>query len=264
MDPVKRGMPPVTKAEIKTGLERLGLATRNAVGVHSSLSRFGYVAGGADAVIDAILETVGTEGTVVMPTFSTNRIMMDLLPEEKAAGASYLCRVLPYDPVETPCWTGAIPETFRKRPGVVRSLHPLFSVVAAGAHAQEIVDAGREHSLSSWRRLMDLGGFILLVGVGLEVCTAMHLAEERVALPRRLRDEVTPPSWSTKKYPEGEWDWDFGPYPEFAKMERPCLEREILVTAMIGQATLRFGRLKDLVDLYDLWLREDPYRFYVT
>ena len=58
---------PITKRQ------KLGLKKGDIAGVHSSLSSFGYVEGGADAVIDALLKVVGEEGTVVMPTYSDNR-----------------------------------------------------------------------------------------------------------------------------------------------------------------------------------------------
>lgn len=63
------GKPHVTSADIAQGLRRVGLGKGDLVVVHSSLSAFGYVEGGADGVITALLETVGEEGTVAMPTF---------------------------------------------------------------------------------------------------------------------------------------------------------------------------------------------------
>ena len=60
----------VTKEEVKKGLNRVGLKEEDVVLVHSSLSSFGYVEGGPDTIIDALLETVGKKGTVVMPTFT--------------------------------------------------------------------------------------------------------------------------------------------------------------------------------------------------
>jgi len=98
----------ITKEEIKDGLKRLGIKPGYILLVHSSLSSMGYVEGGADTVIDALLEVVGREGTIVMPTYSTGE-----------AGEFYDA----YDPQSTPVWTGRIPEVFRQREGAVRSLH---------------------------------------------------------------------------------------------------------------------------------------------
>jgi aminoglycoside 3-N-acetyltransferase len=196
----------VSKGDIEAGLRKLGLKRGDIVGVHSSLSSFGYVEGGADAVIDALLETVGEEGTVVMPTHSNNLAKVELTPEEVAIGVSWLFKILPYNPKETPCTTGRIPEAFRKRKGVLRSLHPSTSIAAIGPKAKEIVETKSGRSLDGWRKVLELDGYVLLMGVGLRVCTAMHLAENRVQFPQRILEKITPPEWFVEKYAENEWE----------------------------------------------------------
>jgi aminoglycoside 3-N-acetyltransferase len=252
----------VSKEDIKTGLRELGLKKGDAVGVHSSLSQFGYVEGGAGAVIDALLEVVGEEGTIVMPTHSSNLLKVEMSPEQKAMGVSWLFRILPYDPEKTPCTTGLIPETFRKRKGTVRSAHPVTSLAAKGSKAKEIVEAGRESVRGGWQKLLDVGGYVLLLGVGLDRCTAMHLAENRVQFPRHILEKVTPPKEFVEKYPEKEWEWDFGPYPDFAKLEEPCREHCIMKTVKVGEATLKLIRLRELIDLYTEYLTKNPDLFY--
>ncbi|MGQ9530746.1 MAG: AAC(3) family N-acetyltransferase [Candidatus Bathycorpusculaceae bacterium] len=58
-----------------------------------------------------------------------------------------------------------------------RSQHSSQSIAAIGPKAKEITSAGDGKSLDGWKILYELDGYILLIGVGLEVCTAMHLAE---------------------------------------------------------------------------------------
>jgi hypothetical protein len=90
------------------------------------LSSFGRVEGGADSVLDAILEVIGPKGNLMLPTFNYTRP----IPE-------------PYfDPAATPGHTGAIPEAGRKRAGAVRSLHPSHSVAVIGPDAVELT---RDH-----------------------------------------------------------------------------------------------------------------------
>jgi aminoglycoside 3-N-acetyltransferase len=252
----------MTKEDIKKGLRELGLKRGDIVGVHSSLSSFGYVEGGADAVIDALLEVVGKEGTIAMPTHSNNLERVELSSEEKAAGVSWLFKILPYNPEETPCTTGIIPETFRKRPGVIRSHHPDQSIAAIGPKAKEITSAGDGRSLAGWKVLLELDGYVLLIGVDLGVCTAMHLAESMVQFPKHILEKITPPEWFVEKYPEDEWEWDIGPYPDFAKLEPLCKEHGIMKTVTIGKATVRLLRLRELIDLYAEALRENPDMFY--
>jgi len=252
----------VSKEDIKAGLRKLGVKKGDMIGVHSSLSSFGYVEGGADAVIDALLEVVGKEGTIVMPTHSSNLEKVELSPEEKAAGVSWLFRILPYDPKETPCTTGIIPDTFRKRRGVIRSNHPSLSIAAIGPKAKEITDAGDGRSLAGWKVVYQLDGYILLIGVGLDVCTAMHLAESMVQLPQHILNKITPPKWFVQKYPESEWEWDVGPYPNFAKLQEPCVRSKIMKTVKVGNSTLKLVRLRALIDLYVEHLRKNPDVFY--
>jgi aminoglycoside 3-N-acetyltransferase len=188
----------VDKEDIKAGLRMLGVKKGDSVGAHSSLSRFGHVEGEADTVIDALLETVGEKGNIVMSTHSANVSEDKRTPEEIAMGVSWLLKLLPYDPKETPVRTGIIPETFRKRPGVVRGSHPSNSIAALGPKAKELSEG--------WHKLFEMDGYILLIGVGLERCSAMHLAEKRVQLAERILKKITPPRWLVEKYPESEWE----------------------------------------------------------
>jgi len=245
----------VSKEDIKTGLRKLGLKKGDIVGVHSSLSSFGYVEGGTDVVIDALLEVVGEEGTIVMPTHSANLLEVQRTPEEIAMGVLWLYKILPYDPKGTSCTTGTIPEAFRKRKRAIRGSHPVFSLAAIGSKAEEFAE-------SRWEKLLELDGYILLIGVGLSVCTAMHLAEKRVQFPEHILKKITPPEELLKKYPEEEWEWDFGPYPDFSKMEEPCLKQGIMKTVKVGEAFLKLLRLRELIDLYTEYLKKNPDLFY--
>jgi len=253
----------VSKKDIKTGLRALGLKKGDNVGVHSSLSSFGFVERGADAVIDALLEVVGDEGTIVMPTYSTNRIEVERTPEEIVMGVTWKFKILPFDPKEIPCWTGIIPETFRKRKDALRSLHPTHSIAVIGAKAKEIAEAGKELSaLGGWRKLLELNGYILLIGVGLDRCSSMHLAEERFKLPKNILDKITLPQELKEKYPEEGWDVGFGPYPDFTRMEEPYLKQKIMKIVKIGKATVKLARLRNMIDLFAEYLERNPDLFY--
>ena len=249
---------PVTKEDIKRGLRKLGLKKGDIVGVHSSLSSLGYVEGGADAVIDALLETVGEDGTIVMPTYSSNREEVERTQREIELGVTYKYRILPYDRDKTPSWTGTIPETFSKRKQAVRDTDPVHSLTAIGPRANEIIE--------DWDKLLDADGYVLLIGVGLSVCSAMHLAEERVQLPPRILEALEPPAELIEMYGPDlgwpEWDIGYGPYPDFSKMEKPCEEHGITRKAKIGEAEVKLLRLTELIDLYAKYLKRSPDIFY--
>ncbi len=244
----------VTKEDIKDGLKKLGLKRGDNVGVHSSLSSFGYVEGGADAVIDALLETVGEEGTVVMPTYSDNVQTLEKTQEEIDMGVTWKYRVLPYDPQRDGCWTGRIPDTFWRRDGAVRNSNRTHSLTALGARAQELS--------RNWKKLMEADGHILLIGVTLGCCSSMHLAEEYVQLPRHILDKITPPPELKDKYEKENIGFGFGPYPDFGRMEQICMKHGIIRSVKIGEATVKLLRLRELIDLYAEYLRKNPDLFY--
>jgi aminoglycoside 3-N-acetyltransferase len=155
---------------IEAGLRELGIREGATVVAHSSLRSFGWVEGGADAVVDALCAAVAPSGTVCFPTLTFG----DYGPRRPPP---------PFDPRATPGVVGRIPERFRVRPGVVRSLHPTHSLAAAGAGAEALLE-GHERSptpcgpASPWGRIARAGGQILLMGVGTSVCTMFHGAEE--------------------------------------------------------------------------------------
>jgi len=177
----------VTKRDIKDGLRKLGLKEGDIALVHSSLSSFGYVIGRTDAVIDALLEVVGSKGTIVLPTLTT---------VTKSGKSPSIDDPPIFDPENTPCWTGRIPETFRKRKEAIRSLHPTHSVAAIGAMARELLK-DHEKSLtpcgkdSPYGRLAKLNnGYILFLGVTLDCCTMFHYVEEVANVPYHMQKEL--------------------------------------------------------------------------
>ena len=168
----------VTGGQITDALRRLGVASGDVLLVHSSLSRLGRVDGGADAVVDAVLEAVGPDGLVVMPTFTRCRI--DPANPEPAPEA--------YDPAASSCRarTGAIPDAFWRRPQARRSRHPTHSLSAIGPRADELVAGGERRTFDPagpFGRYARWGGRALLLGAGLGSNTTCHCAEDWMGLP---------------------------------------------------------------------------------
>ena len=250
----KGGKAHVAKEHIVAGLRKLGLKRGANVGVHSSLSSFGYVEGGAGTVVDALLETVGVEGTVVVPTYSNNKEDLARTLEDIELGVTWKYRVLPYDPKRDSCWTGAIPDAFWRRDGAFRSHNPTHSLSAIGPRAEELCQG--------WSKLLDVDGYILLLGVTLGCCSSMHLAEENIQLPKHILDRMTPPPELLERYEGEHIEFGFGPYPDFELMEDPCKKHDIMKMMKIGGSTVKLLRLRELIDLYADYLRKDPDVFY--
>jgi len=195
------GCSPITVESLKRDLMELGVENGMNLIVHSSLKSLGWVCGGAVAPIYAIEQAIGEEGTLVMPTQSgelrePSKWQNPPIPEH---WWSIMRDSMPlYDPDMTPTRNmGVIPETFRKQIGAIRSRHPHVSFAARGPNANVIADHhGLDFGLgeqSPLARLYDLDGWVLLLGVGHDRNTSMHLAEHRASFPcKRVMEQGTP------------------------------------------------------------------------
>jgi aminoglycoside 3-N-acetyltransferase len=178
---------PFTRSSVGQDLARLGVAEGDTLIVHSSLSKLGWVVGGAQAVVEALLDAVGPDGTLIMPTHSshwTEPAHWQNPPLNPEWFADVYAALPAFDPAITPTThMGAIVECFRHVPGLRRSNHPAASFAAVGKHTDFIVD---DHRLESWMgehspmaRAYDLDAKVLLLGVGHGNNSSLHLAEHR-------------------------------------------------------------------------------------
>ena len=188
--PEDRSPEPVTVETIVSALDSLGIESGQTVLVHGSLSSLGWVCGGPPAVVDALLEVIGEDGTLVMPTHSPGNMdpsNMGNPPVPESWYDTIRAQMPPYRPAVTPTrGMGAIAECFRSYPEVRRSDHPQHSFAAWG-NEPEFVTA--EHSLdyslgenSPLARVYDLDGDVLLLGTTHATNTSLHLAEYRSSL----------------------------------------------------------------------------------
>src|ERR1043165_8592123 len=174
----------VTGHDLQQALRSLGLSGR-VVCLHSSLRSFGHVEGGAVTIIRAFLDEACT---LLVPTFSSVfEVAPPLHLQFKRNGWDYsAARPKPgsnrlYTPEARYIdrEMGAIPAMIVTWPGRVRGNHPLDSFTAVGPHATELI--AQQAPLDVYaplRALVRLQGVVLLMGVGLERLTLLHLAEQ--------------------------------------------------------------------------------------
>lgn len=213
--------------------------------VHTSFSKVGPLDGGPDALIDALLEALGPDGTLVMPSWTAEDDV-------------------PFDPTETSTLPhlGIVSDTFWRRPGVLRGDHP-FAVAAIGPKADYITSAPfvlPPHAPDSGvARVHELDGWVLLLGVDHDSNTTIHLAELIAGVPYWQACYITIVENGRPKrvhYGEndhccqrfnlaGDWLRDRG------------LQRE----GTVGSATAMLTRSRDVVDTVVEELRDDLCRF---
>jgi aminoglycoside 3-N-acetyltransferase len=190
-DAIERTSEPITTVSLARDLRALGVETGMTLLVHSSLSSLGWVCGGPVAVIQALEEVLGEQGTLVMPTMTgglTDPRDWQHPPVPEAWKDTIRATMPAFDPDLTPTrGMGVIAETFRKQPGALRSEHPHASFAARGARAARITaDHTLDYALgegSPLARIYELDGWVLLLGVGHENNTSIHLAEYRADFP---------------------------------------------------------------------------------
>lgn len=164
----------VAAADCRLVLGRLGVGHGDVVMVHSALSRLGEVEGGAEKLLEVLLDAVGPEGTLVMPAFPTIGGM-----------AAHLAAHPLFDAARDPSRMGQLTERLRLHPLARRSLHPTHSVVAVGPKAEYLAD-GHEccsspfGAESPFRKLLELDGKIVCLGVEIAYVSSLHLPEEMV------------------------------------------------------------------------------------
>lgn len=170
-----------TKVSLMRDLANIGLGPSDTLLVHSSMKSIGQVDGGADTVLDALSEYL-PQGLLVMPAHTWSYIDAD--------------NPL-FDVRESKSCVGLLSEMFRKRPNVIRTLHPTHSLSALGADAAEFT-AGQEKfstpcsSESCYGKLEKRDAAVLLIGVDFSRNTLVHCIEEVAKVPGRMTDTFEP------------------------------------------------------------------------
>ena len=164
----------LTREEIVDGLRRLGLKAGDVVLAHSAMRTFGYVQGGAETVVAAMLEVLGERGTFVVPTFTF---------KHEAEDDPII------DPVNDPSEMGVITETVRLRSDALRSIAYRHSFAAVGRRAGVITSVDPGLSVfdlrSAFGVMLALNTQVLLLGVDYRNSTSHHFAEWLCEVPYR-------------------------------------------------------------------------------
>ena len=237
------------KESIKHDLRRLGLGEGDSLFVHSSMKSMGFVSGGPQAVIEAFLEVLGVSGTLMVPTFTFTNFQPL------------------FDPENTPSEMGLITETVRQREDSIRSIHPRHSVAAIGRGAAELVQghlsAGSVGVGSPVDKLSERGGYILLLGVGQNVNSIIHLAEVFADIPYLYtRERPDFPHTARVKYDGYEKEISLAPSPGcsegFEKIEPVLRNRGIIKDGTIGKARCQLMKARDVVEAAVELLTRNP------
>jgi aminoglycoside 3-N-acetyltransferase len=238
----------VTFSDLVSGFRGLGLAAGDMVMVHSSLSSFGHVEGGAPTVVSALLEVLTEGGTLVVPTFS-----------------KYVSDEPVWDRERTPSLMGVISETVRTWPGALRSSHAAHPLAALGPQAELI--CRRPHRTgfgpdSPFKTLVDQDAWVLLMGVGYNNCTLFHLLEAEAQVPYRFLEERKAVIIIDGVRDEDGSAWEYTRLPgadnDFVRLGLELEARGLGRRARIGDSEQRLFRARDAHEVGSALMAADP------
>jgi aminoglycoside 3-N-acetyltransferase len=261
---------PVNRKHLVADLRALGVPNDRPLLVHASLSHIGYVRGGAETVIDALLEVLEPGGTLVTGAGTPENSTTSRAFLARTAGfspdalARYQAAMPAFDRATTPTSVGAIAEALRNRPGAHRSAHPQSSFAALGREARALMVGHRVRchlgEASPLAKLYQRDAMILMLGVGYRSCSALHLAEYRYRKqpPKRRYSCVV----NRRGKPRWLYYWDvalddddfetIGNY-----LENTLIDQGTMLTRRVGRAPSRLIPMRDVVDLASQWMAEN-------
>ncbi|MEM2884829.1 MAG: aminoglycoside 3-N-acetyltransferase [Thermoproteota archaeon] len=186
----KGELPTITKSRLVRDLVELGVASGQTLMLHASVSAIGWIVGGPDVVLQALLDVIGPQGTLVMYVgWEDSPYGLEDWPEERRL--AYLEECPPFDPARSRAcreWS-ILTEYLRTWPGAFRSCHPDGSFAAVGVLARWITEG---HPLqygygpgSPLEKLCEVGGKVLLLGAPLNSVTLLHYAEHVANVPNK-------------------------------------------------------------------------------
>jgi aminoglycoside 3-N-acetyltransferase len=261
----------VTRSRMAADLRALGVPGGGVVMVHTRMSAIGWVVGGSETVVRALLDAVGPEGTL-MAYASWEEHVYRAAEYPQAHRDAYVAEPPVFDAAtgEAVRDHGRIPERVRTWPGAERSAHPEASVVAVGrrarglAHPHPADDAYGAHS--PFARLVEAGGHVLMLGAPLDTVTLLHHAEAIAPVEPKRRVTFRIPVAEGGRVTEREYtdiDTSAGPYPyetlaldddAFAVIAREALAAGIGGRGLVGCAESHLFPAAELTAFAVAWI----------
>jgi aminoglycoside 3-N-acetyltransferase len=263
----------VTRSRLVADLRRLGLRAHGVTMVHTRMSAIGWVVGGSETVVRALLDVLGPEGTLTAYA-SWEEHTYRLAERTPSQRDAYQEEPPVFDLATSEAVRehGRIPERVRTWPGAERSAHPEASVVAVGSRARWLTDPHPDEdaygSDSPFARLVEAGGQVLLLGAPLETITLLHHAEAIAEVPRKrlvtyrvamaeddraVERTFTDIDTSAGAFPYEALGLDDDP---FAVIARDALEAGIGVRGLVGSAESHLFPAPELTSFAVSWIEE--------
>lgn len=237
-------------------LEHAGIKKGDVIVVHSDISVFGKLAlfdrnGLCQAFVNALKNSVGDQGTLIMPTFTYS-----------------FCNGSVYDVDDSPSTVGVLTEFFRKQSGTVRTLHPIFSAAISGKEKETFLQIDQDSfgEQSIFGKVRAKNGKLVFLGVSLQACTFIHYVEQMHKVPYRFMKTF----YGTIKNGNKTYQTDATYYVRYLdknvnldlkRLEEHLLKTQLMVEVKIGESHLLVVDAETLLNEGSKLLDRDPNYF---
>ena len=234
-----------SKEQLVQDLKRMGICQGDSVAVTLSFKSVGLVEGGPEGFLDALLQTVGPQGTIMMNTFTLDFPISEI-------SSKFI-----FDPSSTVPYTGVVPITLLNRKGALRSRHPVCSVVSFGRFAKFLTEEHNEKSKPylPYAKLAQIEGKYLCIGIGNELVAIRHEAQYQAMVPTFLRCGV---QYKSEIGETSLFVWEHPPCEKNLSYLVPKIENLGLIQhGTVGQASALVASAADLIRSMSWMLRKD-------
>jgi len=241
----------VTKEQIITALETVGIENGDGLLVHSAIQFLGFPEGGIGMYLEALREVIGSQGTIAVPTFNFA-----------------FARGEKYNPRETPSFgMGSFSEYVRQQPAAQRTTHPMQSLAIIGYHRNDIVNRDTPSAFdpdSAFERMLQLGFKILLLGADINAISFLHYSEQRAPVPYRYwkdftGDYKTDTGWQTRTYRMYVRDLEINPRIDLKPVQQRLQKQGAWSSVQLNYGYISQCRVNDFVNAVDYFLVTDPW-----
>ncbi len=247
----------LTFEQLVEGFRELGVEEGDTLLVHSSYKSFGEVDGGPQMVIRALKAALGTQGTLIMPTFNFD-----------------FNKGVPWDVRKTRSKMGALTEIVRMDPRAKRVFHPFYSFAILGKHA-EMLGSLRYKSAyernSVFGKLRDLDGKIMVIGLSYnDSMTFFHHIEQMEGVDYRFlkqfTGEVTDENGNTytDTFEMLVRDIDQGVMTMVDPMGALMEQAGVIKSVKIGEADVKLMKANEVYEFTAREMKRDPHLLYYT
>ena len=244
-------MQTVTRDQISRTLSTIGIRSGDGLLVHSAIQFLGRPADGVGLFLDAILDVLGPEGTIVVPTFNFD-----------------FARGLPFDPKTTPSKNmGVFSELVRMHPVASRTMHPLQSVAVMGKYQDDLTNRDTLSAFdpdSAFDRMVELDFKLLLLGAEIQAASIVHYSEQRAAVPYRYWKEFSGQvkigsEWKSCVYKMYVRNMEINPELNLNPIQEQLEAKGLWSTEKVNYGQISTCRLSGFVKIADHLLKNNPW-----